>query len=354
MADSQFVTFKRLHDPVQAELLIGLLEQSGIPVTSTGLNHRAMLGFVGSYVEITIQVPADRLDEARELVEALEAEGEDAAVESASDDEATDSREDDEATDSREDEGDEPENSESGVPGTTRRLKRVAVFAAIALTFGGGHFYARNYGRGLVLLVSEALCLFLALSGTDTAALYALPLVIIADIVGSLEAVDRFNEGRAPTGTMAILGRTLPWIAPVLVIAPLALRLSRPDVYVATSGRTVCELTRHCGGEEAAQCIEGLAGRLGRGEEQRSRIDACAECATGRSCEALYESRECNEEAVSSDDIFAGALDLGLPETDCEPQTVLRPRCRDACSGVLPERRASARLLRDMPDPWRY
>lgn len=55
------VTVVVSHDPNQAALLKGLLEDHGLVVATPGLEHRAMLGMAGSFMKIPIKVPAGRL-----------------------------------------------------------------------------------------------------------------------------------------------------------------------------------------------------------------------------------------------------------------------------------------------------
>lgn len=70
----KFVKLVKLGDPIVAAMIKELLEGQDIPVSSPGLNHRGMLGMAGSFVDIVIEVPEDRLEEARQLVDQVRGE----------------------------------------------------------------------------------------------------------------------------------------------------------------------------------------------------------------------------------------------------------------------------------------
>lgn len=355
----RFVTLKRLHDPIEAELAVGVLEEAGIPVTASGLNHRAMLGMVGSFVDITLQVPADRADEARELLDALAADADAEDLDDLDEDDPDDpddfqDPEDDEANDPDDEPGydeDDEEPRPRGArarPSAPPRLKRVAAFAALTLTFGGGHFYARSYGRALTLLVAEFLALALGLSGEEAHALYFVPLVIAADLFGSFEAVERFNTGAPRPGVGPWLWRTLPLVLPFVVVVPYVVRLTSPGTYVGEGGRFACAVASSCMGEDTDACDADLAERLASGRLRRSTIATCVECARTRSCEALYEHHRCEGEvAPESASILASPL-LGASR-GCEAESLLR-QCTDECGAVLPQRMSSSRRWRQLED----
>ena len=65
---SDWVLIGSLHD-ADAEIITSLFETQGIPALIQGRNHRRMLGFVGSYIQLRLLVPADRADEGRALLQ---------------------------------------------------------------------------------------------------------------------------------------------------------------------------------------------------------------------------------------------------------------------------------------------
>jgi hypothetical protein len=71
-ADNDLVVLKVLHDPLQAELLREALVREGIVVACPGLQHRSLLGMVGSFIEIVLRVPATDLERAHQIVDDLE------------------------------------------------------------------------------------------------------------------------------------------------------------------------------------------------------------------------------------------------------------------------------------------
>ena len=62
-----YVTIERADNEAIAELIRGRLEDAGIPCNVTAGNMAAVAGAGASY---TVSVPADRADEARELLNA--------------------------------------------------------------------------------------------------------------------------------------------------------------------------------------------------------------------------------------------------------------------------------------------
>lgn len=345
MSDDRFVTLARLHDPVRAELLVDLLDQAKIPVTSVGLNHRALYGMTGGFVEIVLQVPADRLEEARELVASLEA-GAEHDAEDGEDAEDADGKEGGRGARS-------PSLRESGPKAV--RLKRIAAFAAFVLPVGGGHFYAGRYRRAVALLLSQVLCIVLAVSRVEVRTIYLFGLGVVADLLGSFEAVEHVNTGARPTGASAVLGRTLPWIVPLLALVPLALRHAAPELYVGASGRAICEVASRCAGADEAQCTESLAQRLSQGATTWARSSECARCVEGRSCRTLYERRACEPNATEPSPTLGVSLGLdvrpllGAPRDEpCRPEHLLRQLCYDACFGLLPERPSAQRVHREL------
>jgi hypothetical protein len=62
-----YVTIERADNEAMAELIRQRLEEGGIPCNLTPSNMAAVAGAGASY---TVSVPADRVDEARELLSA--------------------------------------------------------------------------------------------------------------------------------------------------------------------------------------------------------------------------------------------------------------------------------------------
>ena len=73
MSDKMVLLIKCV-DMGQAMVCRSLLEDKGIPVYLQGENHRALLGLVGSFIELRILVPEENLAEAKRILEGLENE----------------------------------------------------------------------------------------------------------------------------------------------------------------------------------------------------------------------------------------------------------------------------------------
>lgn len=201
-AKDEFVTILELSDPVHAEIIRDVLAQEGILATIPGSMHSSMLGAAGrAFLQIRVQVPASRAAEARAIVDALEEydevlpDGEEGAAISAEEMERRLAREDAEA-----EEGEGPYRRGPIVePGYERRTKRVAIFCGLALSFGAAHFYARESGPALGLLIAEVLLFGFAIAGYG-AAILGVPLLVLIDVWGAMRAIDRQNARRS-TGT---------------------------------------------------------------------------------------------------------------------------------------------------------
>ena len=184
---SRFVTITTTWDPVRAEVVKDILAQEGIAATIAGANHNALLGAAGALIEIRVQVPEDQAVRASEIVSAMDDE-EQVLV-----DESEEAR----ALASYEHAGSGAALAGEGpyrrAPARVRperpRLKRVAAFLALAVTFGTGHFYAGAPLSGLALLASEAFLLFYG--ATHPTAMWGFPIVIAADLVGSVVHIER-------------------------------------------------------------------------------------------------------------------------------------------------------------------
>lgn len=177
------MTLETLHDPVEAELHRELLEDAGIVVSTPGLEHRHMLGIAGSYVKISVQVRRSRLEEAQELLRGLEHADEilepiEQPRPPAVDGPYRGGRPD-------------PDEGYDDV-----RLKRIGAFASLVLTFGAGHFYARENAIAWVIAGLELVALGKSMLGDPTLAAIV-PALILYDLFGGLRACERYNQ-RAP------------------------------------------------------------------------------------------------------------------------------------------------------------
>ncbi len=71
----RFVTITVLDDALKAEMIRELLSREGIPAAVPGALHRSLLGPLGPFIRIPLQVPEDLADEARACLERLEGPG---------------------------------------------------------------------------------------------------------------------------------------------------------------------------------------------------------------------------------------------------------------------------------------
>ncbi len=67
-SSGQLVKIEELHDIPKAGLLKSILETKGIPCYLRGYYHRALLYFFGPYIEVSVLVPADKVDDANEAI----------------------------------------------------------------------------------------------------------------------------------------------------------------------------------------------------------------------------------------------------------------------------------------------
>lgn len=293
--NDDFTTIAELHDPVRAEIIKDLLGQEGIPVQLPGLEHRSLMGGA-AFLTLSLKVPRSRVEEAVELIEALE---------------------DPDAEIDVEDEAElglrpSPDMSNTGSDGPYRghvgghaeverpRLKRVASFAGLVLTFGAAHFYAQHPRTGLVLLLSELGLLTVTFTTAPAAGLFLVPLILI-DIVGACHRIDVAN-GERPSP--ALWARALPSLMPMLVIALLVPRIHRQlDPVGANAGvtRDMCERALAC---ERVPSVRSCESEV-EAELQSGAIDTqdwrfCVECLDF--AEADSGHRRCH------DFVFCGCL----------------------------------------------
>lgn len=200
----ELVEVSRFSEQPPAEIARELLESSGITAFVSGSQARSAMPFTGA-IELRLMVPADRVAEARELLQAMQivpgAEGEDG---------------------DEEDEPVSPEDAAERAGGDAderppQRLRRVAVVCAFVLP-GGANFYARHGLIGFALLTVLVACV-LSFGAVGIALAY--PLVIAADLVSGLGSVRRCNEGRiaSPGQQLAIGGAIWALIAVLALFA---------------------------------------------------------------------------------------------------------------------------------------
>ncbi len=213
----EILTLESHLDPVVAQMRADVLRSAGIDVSTPGLNHAHLLGASASYVRIPLQVRAEDRDRARDLLEGLE--NPDELLEG--------------PVDPTPPAGAGPYRGGEAVDRRygDARLKRVAAFCALTLTFGTGHFYARETTTGWLLLGLElsAFVLGFQLGGTWMS---CIPALMAYDLVGGTRACDRHNAGtprttgqqlaRAPL-ILALAGGAI-WAAPYLDEEPSAPR----------------------------------------------------------------------------------------------------------------------------------
>ncbi len=249
--DDETVILARLADAVQAGALAELLESEGISVATPGLTHRSLLGMAGGYVEIVVRVPHKDLARATELYEGLRAVSPPEA-------------------------GELPEDIQR-----TDRLRRIAVFAAVCLTFGSGHFYARRWRAGASIAAVELGALALVFFWSPLF-WYAIPGLVLADVLGSVLSIGADQRGERPSGT-ATAAPLLAVLAVALV--PLA-RTAAPSVLAGPAMVAACTEAVRCeGGESMEQCIARAADRSFAGAGSREHERVCAECLAESRCD---------------------------------------------------------------------
>ncbi len=205
MPPDAFITLTTLHDPMRAEMLRELLSRQGIPAAVPGAFHRGLLGLLGSYIAIPLQVPARHERRARALLrefsapergwEVIDEHGRRAAARSYG----------------------FPEGDDDAGP-ERPRVKRIAAFLAAGVTFGTGHIYARATTAGLLLLLAELAVLAIGLPGESALPFLSLPFLVAVDLLGGVRAVARYNAGQPPS-TIEQLLRTAPLAAAAVLWA---------------------------------------------------------------------------------------------------------------------------------------
>jgi hypothetical protein len=84
VTDTQLVTLERYLDLIEARIVAGRLEAAGIPVHLLGIHHASANSLaVVALGGVRLQVPANRLDDAKQIL------AEDVALDAEDDDETT-------------------------------------------------------------------------------------------------------------------------------------------------------------------------------------------------------------------------------------------------------------------------
>ena len=212
MSANALVTIRTLHDPVQAEMLRELLERAGIHAAVPGALHRGLLGPLGAYITIPLQVPARDAGRARTILaelhppetrwEVIDEHGRRAAAQTLGLPEHP------------------GEADEGDYAGPVPRIKRIAAFLALGVTLGCGHFYARAMAAGGLLLAAELSVIALGYPDGTLWTFLAIPFLMAVDLLGSARAVDRYNLGSPLSPAEQIL-RTAPLAAAAVFWAAL-------------------------------------------------------------------------------------------------------------------------------------
>jgi hypothetical protein len=180
-ADDEIVILERLHDPVAAQMRADVLRSAGIDVATPGLQHSQMLGVMGNYITIPLQIRRVDLERAREVLEGLE--NPDELLEG--------------PVDPTPPAGEGPYRGGEAVDRSygEERQKRVSAFCSLVLTFGTGHFYARETTTAWLLLGLEVTAFVLGMR-YDPMWMSAIPMLMAYDLFGSMRACDRHNAGQ--------------------------------------------------------------------------------------------------------------------------------------------------------------
>lgn len=289
---------KTLGDPVVAEMYRDILAQEGIVAMIPGAQHRGMLGWVGSYIEIPVKVPAEDAERAMEILGAIESElpagdedeteetgetegagetgetGETEGAEETGETGETESIEDTQDTQDtdqealpavaeteraalRPRESQRPEPSSSGRTGRDaaarregpirRKLKRVAFFIAFAIP-GGGHFYVGAWRRGLLFLLAQlgGWIGFMAFPGMAGLMLVWIPCLLLADAIGAASRIAAAND-EGPVRRLGVwVSRSLVVVSVVALVGLYLATEQAPEWFAGESGMLLCSRTRTC------------------------------------------------------------------------------------------------------------
>jgi hypothetical protein len=260
-ADDDTFILARLGDPAAAGRLREMLLSDGIAVSTPGLMHRWLVGFQGAYIEVIVRVRNADRERAERIYEAFRTPA--SAEEIASLD------------------AEEPH---------TDRLRRVAVFAACTLTFGSGHFYARRWRSGWIILAAQLACLGLAFAWPVFA--FALAGIVLADVLGSVLSVGADQRGEATS----VLARSGPVLAVLAIAAVPGARSVAPGVFAGRAMSAACARASECGSAESVDaCVARAADATFAGRSFGDRDEVCAECLDESLCEdARLDCPECD------------------------------------------------------------
>ena len=178
----RFVTIRKVHDAVEAEMLVDLLEQEGIAASTPGAAQAGYLGNIAAAVmETPLQVLEEDADRARAIIGALE-DFDEIVPEDVRPPEM--------------DERDGPYRGGSRDDGELPPRKKITAVAAALImpsvigAFGAGHFYTREYKLGFILLFGAWLCILSGLVA-HPALIFLVPVIVAFDIWGALKIIDR-------------------------------------------------------------------------------------------------------------------------------------------------------------------
>lgn len=207
------VTVYRTTDPMRAQLLAEFLEQQGIQARHVGTRHGAGIGVAQHILKQRIEVPADRLDEAREVVADFEtAHGAEPQTDEA----------DRQLRGRRRGKG-ERDPPTAQPPRVPPRLSPMLAAGVVVVVPGGGHFYARNPWIGLSMVLGWIAALAGAFASPDAGAFTGLSLVLLLafDLVDAQLAVRDHNAGKRRSRG-AQLARGFGALAVILMLGILA------------------------------------------------------------------------------------------------------------------------------------
>ena len=270
--DEARVELLRTHEPMRAQMIRELLESEGIPTSTPGLEHRAMLGVAGGFVEIVALVPRRVLGRAGELVVSLDA----APVVGL---EVDDDPRVEHATAGYRD----PARVASTVHGKRRRI---AVVASMILP-GGAHLYVAEWRSAGIIALVELLALVSIGMGVPWVGA-VLPLAVIADAIGGTWHCERL-AGRAGSSWR----RFAPELVALVLVGAGALMAGPGAAWAAgTRSTLLCGALVECAeGWERRECLwraasEGWEARL---------PPSCEACLERASCPTLGHCDTCFE-----------------------------------------------------------
>lgn len=261
--NDNFVLLRRT-DPVEGEMLAGLLQRQGIPTRLVGKSP-ALLGAGPSIIETRLEVPESMLEQARELIEEVSYVGANATF--------------DEPDQALPPEG---ERADAQAARTSAERRHPIMGAGIAFAIPGGcHLYARRPWTALLVALGLLLSLVLAIMAdasrsVATAGLAGLIGMVACDIVAGLRAVRAFNGGvRVGRGgqvwrglLLLVIGATVATAMGFVSLVPgwaRAMRLASFAVSCSESSITV----EHHGRGELEAAVDAVLVVESREEELR-------------------------------------------------------------------------------------